>query len=215
MNSLALNSAVPFSRASKTALFAALCLITLLLASASAKASCGIPNGPIKPMARQIHNGAALLESAAFEGSSSTDPIVGMWHVVFNGATMNGQPFSGVVDDAVVVWHADGTEIMNSSRPAQDGNFSLGVWIQTGYLHYQLNHIAWHGNDLSNAPAGIGNPQNGTQIEVSITLSPSGNSYVGIFTLKAYDSSGNLSVAFTGSVTARRIVLKTPIQILF
>ncbi len=31
------------------------------------------------------------------------------------------------VDNAFVQWHSDGTEIMNSRRPAQDGNFCLGV----------------------------------------------------------------------------------------
>ncbi|MGA7927610.1 MAG: hypothetical protein WCA20_16670 [Candidatus Sulfotelmatobacter sp.] len=32
---------------------------------------------------------------------------------------------------------------MNSARPAQDGNFCLGVWTRTGKLKYYLNHIPW------------------------------------------------------------------------
>ena len=85
--------------------------------------------------------------------------IVGMWHTVFTGQTLNGASFSGVVDNAVLVFHSDGTEIMNSSRPAQDGNFCLGVWERTGRFRYQVNHIAWQGNDPSNAPSGIGLPR--------------------------------------------------------
>ena len=76
--------------------------------------------------------------------------IVGMWHVVFTAQTQNGEaipvPGGAVIDNSVVVWHSDGTEIMNSSRSAQDGNFCLGVWKQTGYRTYLLNHIPWQGN---------------------------------------------------------------------
>ena len=101
--------------------------------------------------------------------------IVGMWHVVFTGQTMNGgsytlpEPF----DNSVVVWHSDGTEIMNSSRPAQDGNFCMGVWQQTGRRQYFLNHIPWQGNDP------MGNPQDGAQILEQVTLSPDGSSLFG------------------------------------
>jgi hypothetical protein len=41
-----------------------------------------------------------------------------------------------VIDKSVVVWHSDGTEIMNSSRSAQDENFCLGVWKRTGERTY-------------------------------------------------------------------------------
>jgi hypothetical protein len=111
----------------------------------------------------------------------------------------------------VVVWHSDGTEIMNSSRPAQDGNFCLGVWAQTGRLSYSLNHIPWQGNDLTNAPSGIGNPQLGAQIIEEVNLSPDGNHYSGSFTLTAYDASGNPTLSFSGNLAATRITTKTKI----
>ena len=78
----------------------------------------------------------------------------GMWSS--QAKPMNGgsytlpEPF----DNSVVVWHSDGTEIMNSSRPAQDGNFCMGVWQQTGKRQYFLNHIPWQGNDPMRKPTG-------------------------------------------------------------
>ena len=75
-----------------------------------------------------------------------------MWHVVFTAQTQNGDaipvPGGVVIDNSVVVWHSDGTEIMNSARSAQDGNFCLGVWKRTGERPYLLNHIPWQGNVL-------------------------------------------------------------------
>lgn len=141
--------------------------------------------------------------------------IVGMWHVVFTAQTLNGGPFNAVIDDAVVVWHKDGTEIMNSSRPAQDGNFCLGVWAKTGKLKYFLNHIPWAGNDPTNAPSGIGNPQAGAQLLEEVKLSPDGNSYSGTFKLTAYGANKQPAVTFTGVLTATRITPSTPITDLF
>jgi hypothetical protein len=147
------------------------------------------------------------------EGSS----IVGMWHVVFTAQTLNGAPVNMVIDNAVAVWHSDGTEIMNSSRPAQDGNFCLGVWDKTGRSKYHLNHIPWAGNEAPNPPpaGGIGNPQGGAQLIEQVTLAPDGNSYSGTFTLTAYSPTGQPTVAFTGVLTATRITTSTSITSLF
>lgn len=187
----------------------------LTLASAmvpGALAQCGLPNKPIKPMGwhPQFSGAHPMLVPAAFDDDDRDDvSIVGMWHVLFTAQKMNGQPIPDtVIDNSVVVWHADGTEIMNSSRPAQDGNFCLGVWERTGRHTYYLNHIPWQGNDPTNAP-GIGNPEGGAQIIERVTLSPEGNSYSGTFTLTAYDPSGNVEVSFTGTLSARRITTHT------
>jgi hypothetical protein len=141
-------------------------------------------------------------------------------YVVFTALTQNGDPapVAGgvVIDNSVVVWHPDGTEIMNSSRSAQDGNFCLGVWKRTGRRAYLLNHIPWQGNvfDPSVPPDTIGAPQEGTQIIEKITLSPGGDSYTGTFTLHAYDTSGNVYVWFTGVLSAKRITPDTPFSAL-
>jgi hypothetical protein len=176
----------------------------------SAFAQCGMPT---KPMSWHPKNGAqrpSLVRTALDENGEPS--IVGMWHVVFTAQTMNGAPFSGVIDNAVAQWHSDGTEIMNSARPAQDGNFCLGVWKRTGSRTYLLNHIPWQGNvfDPMAPPDTIGAPQDGVQIIEKIILSPDGNSYSGTFTLNAYDSSGHVYTSFSGVISAKRITPDTP-----
>jgi hypothetical protein len=176
-------------------------------------AQCGLPNKPVKPSAWHPQYGTVSPQfvTAGFGDFDDHDPsIVGMWHVVFTGQTMNGGSYSlpEPFDNSVVVWHSDGTEIMNSSRPAADGNFCLGVWQQTGRRQYFLNHIPWQGNDP------MGNPQDGAQILEKITLSPDGNSYSGKFTFQAYDINGNPSLSVTGTLTAKRITPGTPFSAL-
>ena len=86
--------------------------------------------------------------------------IVGMWHVIFTAKTSDKNDIPDtVIDDALAVWHPDKTEIMNSIRPPQDGNFCLGVWEQTGRSNYYLNHFPWFSNQFPNdTNNGIGTP---------------------------------------------------------
>ncbi len=178
-----------------------------------ASAQCGLPNQPIKPMSWNPEFGRA---PSLVQIADDKDPIVGMWHVVFTAQTLNGDPIpvpgGVVIDNSVVVWHSDGTEIMNSARSAQDGNFCLGVWESTGKRTYLLNHIPWQGNvyDPTVPPDTIGAAQDGVQIIEKITLSPDGNSYSGTFTLHAYDTTGTVYTWFTGVLTAKRITPQTP-----
>lgn len=181
-----------------------------------AAAQCGLSIKAIKPSGWRPDYAAAQQRMVLADWHESEEPsVVGMWHVIFTAQTMNGGPFAAVIDNSVVVWHRDGTEIMNSSRPAQDGNFCLGVWTRTGKLKYYLNHIPWAGNDLENAPSGIGNAQGGVQLTETVTLSPDGNSYSGHFTLDAYDTSGNLTVSFTGGLKAKRITTSSSFADIF
>jgi hypothetical protein len=184
-----------------------------------ALAQCGLPGKPIKPAAWHLFSGAsgAHLLRTGFQDFDDREPsIVGMWHVIFTAQTQGSQdaPIPGglVIDNAVVVWHSDGTEIMNSARPAQDGNFCLGVWKHTGARQYFLNHIPWLGNvfDPTAPPSTVGPPQAGDQIIERITLSRDGDSYHGTFTLHAYDTSGNVYASFTGVLSAKRITVETP-----
>ncbi len=193
-------------------------LVALVLALATAPgalAQCGFSTKLVKPSSWQLQMGGAHLMNAGLaESHDDNDPvsIVGMWHVVFTAHSVNGEAIpdpGAVIDNSVVVWHADGTEIMNSARPAQDGNFCLGVWKKTGGHSYFLNHIPWQGNDPSGGPGGIGNPAGGAQILEQVTLSPDGDHYSGSFTLTAYDTSGNVEVTFTGSLSATRITTGT------
>jgi len=185
----------------------------------NALAQCGLPSKPIKPAAwHPLYGGAGLqLTRVGFEEFGDHEPaIVGMWHVIFTAETQGEQntPIPGglVIDNSVVVWHGDGTEIMNSARPAQDGNFCLGVWKRIGERRYLLNHIPWLGNvfDPTVPASTVGQPQAGVQIIEKITLSPEGNSYHGTFALHAYDTSGGVYASFTGVLSAKRITPETP-----
>jgi hypothetical protein len=177
--------------------------------TAMAAAQCGTPTAKLHKQAWRVGDPTALLTQAA----DPEDPIVGMWHATFTGDTLNGSSVDSFpVDNSLVVWHGDHTEIMNSVRPPQDGNFCMGVWEHTGKLSYKLNHFAWFANDTTNAPSGIGNPQGPTRIIETITLCPDGNHYEGRFTLIATDPSGDTTVTITGSIKGTRITTGTKIK---
>jgi hypothetical protein len=151
---------------------------------------------------------AALVNDDHFDDAS----IVGMWHVTFTANTMNGAPIPDtVIDNALVVWHSDHTELMNSGRPPQDGDFCMGVWEQVGRAEYKLNHFAWGGNDAdpNAAPGTVGPPSAGpAHYTEDVTLSRDGNHFSGRFTLAAPDTN-NVVTSFTGVITATRITMNT------
>ncbi len=176
-----------------------------------AMAQCGLSEKLAKPTSGQPSIGSP--HAMLVEASETTAPIVGMWHVVFTAQSMNGAKIPNtVIDNAMVVFHSDGTEIMNSGRPAQDGNFCLGVWQQSGKATYFVNHIPWGGNDATNAPSGIGNPSAGSQLLEEVTVSADGKSYSGVFKLDAYDGNGKLAVSFTGELSATRVTVSTKFE---
>jgi hypothetical protein len=198
---------------------AASTLVLALLALPHAQAQCGnVPASLVHPSSFHPQSGNAHLADAAFlkvlsEGGEG-ESIVGMWHVTFTANTMNGSPISDtVIDNALVVWHSDGTEIMNSARPPQDGDFCMGVWEQTGKSTYKLNHFAWGGNEYAPGTADgvVGVPAGPTHITESVTLSSGGNHFAGAFALDAYHTD-NTVTSFTGVVTATRITMTTSVN---
>jgi hypothetical protein len=186
------------------------------------RAECGLPNKPIKPSSWSPLHGTTnpqFVASALIDFEEPGPSIVGMWHVIFTAHSSGGEPIpspGAVIDNSMVVWHADGTEIMNSSRSAQDGNFCLGVWKCTGNRTYLLNHIPWQGNVFDpTVPADtIGAPQDGAQLIEKITLAPDGDSYTGTFTLNAYNSAGGVYASFVGTLSAKRVTPETPFSAL-
>jgi hypothetical protein len=144
------------------------------------------------------------------------DSIVGMWHVILTAkGNAEGPPDGTPLDNALAVWHSDKTEIMNSARPPQDGNFCMGVWEKTGRSTYKLNHFAWLGNDTANAPSGIGNPSGPTHIVQNVILSRDGDHYSGTFAVDVYDTSNNVVAHVVGVLSATRITVNTPETALF
>ena len=180
--------------------------------TAMAAAQCGTPTAKLHKQAWRVGDQTAVLTQAA----DTVDPIVGMWHVMFTAEGNSGGPPDGTpIDNALVVWHADGTEIMNSGRSPQDGDFCMGIWKQTGRYTYKLNHFAWFSNvyDPTNplSWSEIGPAQGPTHIVEEVTLSPDGSHYSGTFTLDAYDTSGNPGVHIEGVLSGTRITMDTTV----
>jgi hypothetical protein len=192
-------------------------ILVAAVLTVTANAQCGSQSGAVlrhqswQPGGGQYQSGSFLLASE----TSATDPIVGMWHVTFTAEGNTAGPPDGTpIDNAIVHWHSDGTEIMNSGRPAQDGNFCLGVWEKVGTSSYLLNHFAL-GNDTENAPSGIGNPAGPTRILEKIFLSADGNSYTGTFSLTAHSTSGTQVARIVGAISATRITVSSTVNQLY
>ena len=173
-----------------------------------AAAQCGTPTAKLRKQAWRVGDPTAFLTQVA----DTVDPIVGMWHVTFTAeGNAQGPPDGTPIDNAMVVWHSDGTEIMNSGRPPQDGDFCMGVWKKVGSSKYKINHFAWGGNDTSGGATGVGNPSGPTRIVESVVLSADGNSYTGTFWLRATEPSGKAVATIIGTVAGTRVTTETTI----
>ena len=160
-------------------------LATLLLGMglvAEASAGCGnlegLKAGDIQPMSGQEmgqFRPVSLLLVA--EREDSVDRIVGFWKVTIVSEGSPGIPDGTVIDAGFAQWHSDGTEILNSSRPAASSNFCLGIWKKTGMFHYTLNHFG-----LSSDPS-TDKLLDPAQIREEIELDHSGDTYFGTFTI--------------------------------
>jgi hypothetical protein len=183
----------------------------------AALGQCGMPTKGVKPAAWHAQFDAQRMVRIAEDESfrrGDGKSMVGMWHLIFTATTSDGTTIPAtVIDNALVVWHSDHTEIMNSVRPAQDGNFCLGVWDQLDRSHYYLSHFPWYANEFPNDNAsGIGDPQGPSQFKEWVTLGPDGDYFTGTFQLKSYDLSNNVLAAFTGTLAGTRITTSTTEQ---
>lgn len=187
---------------------AVLAIVCICVFAPEAHTACG----DVGKLHRQSWKGLQSDRALLLLVGEDHDPIVGMWHATFTAKGNEiGPPDGAPIDNALVTWHSDGTELMNSARPPQDGDFCMGVWKKIGHNHYKLNHFAWLANDTTNAPSGIGNPAGPTRFFEEITLSPDGKHYTGNFTLDAYDTAGNQVAHIVGTILATRIDLDTTV----
>jgi hypothetical protein len=150
---------------------------------------------------------AASAETAYARGPARAS-IVGLWNVQFLSQGNTGHnpsiPDGALIDWGFNQWHSDGTELLNSGgHAANTGNFCMGVWGQTGFLMFELNHYALSYDATSGALANIVN------IREQVTLSPSGDSYNGTFTLDVYDPNGSHVDHVAGNITATRVTVDT------
>jgi hypothetical protein len=139
------------------------------------------------------------------QASQSDDAIVGLWKVNFIAVGNEGIPDGVVIDKALAQWHADGTEIMNSSRPPITSSFCLGVWKKTAPFQYTLNHFALGWDTSSNFVGPV-------NIRESVVLSHDGKSFVGAFTIDQYDPSGNPLAHVSGHLAGSRIEVNTGVS---
>ncbi len=181
--------------ASLTAVAGALVMAVL---AGSAGAQCLSAAGwkaVAKPAAWTLPNsGARLVRTAAQqEVMDLFAPIVGMWHVHLVATSTSGipnpPPPGAEVDAGYQQWHSDGTEMLNSGRPAANTNFCMGVWEQVGPRTFRLNHFA-----ISYTQGPAPDPQSGptnirtgpTSIVEQVTVSPDGKTFKGTFTITDY-----------------------------
>jgi hypothetical protein len=192
-------------------------VLSLTIFSQWATASCGDASEFGTTLHRQSWQSPDSLQSGSLlRIGDASDPIVSMWHVTFTAEGNElGPPDGTPIDNALVLWHADGTELMNSARPPQDGQWCMGIWKKTGRSRYLLSHIPWFGNDTTGAPSGIGNPQGPSRFYEKITLSRDDKHYTGTFTLDGYDTSGNPVAHIIGVIDATRVTLDTTVPDLF
>jgi hypothetical protein len=166
------------------------------LLTAMAAAECGTPTAKLHKQAWRVSDPTALLTQAA----DTEEPIVGMWHVTFTAeGNSEGPPNGTPIDNALIVWHGDGTELMNSGRPPQDGDFCMGIWKKVGPNQYKVNHFAW-------------NPAGPTRLVEAVTVSADGNSLLGTFSLRATDTTGKTTAFILGTITGTRVTMETTIR---
>ena len=176
----------------------------------NAVAGCGDLSslgGPFKLVDPQVEAKAAAprVESAnPDQHGGPSASIVGMWKIqlISKGNTGHNPsiPDGALIDFGYTQWHSDGTEIQNSAG-VPGGGFCLGVWGETGFLTFELNHFPIAFNPTT------GDVANYVNIREQNTLSPSGDSYTGTFTEDIYDPKGNLVDHVGGTVVGTRMTV--------
>jgi hypothetical protein len=193
--------------------FSAGALLTLLASHATA--GCGEAPQVTAPFrmadAATIRLLTPAMASSKAQSGGSSASLVGMWKIQFISQGNTGHspsiPDGAVIDFGYTQIHSDGTEILNSGAHAPaTQNFCMGVWGQTGFLSFELNHFALDYNSLSGALT------NYINIRQQLTLSPSGESFTGTFTIDVYDTSENHVDHLAGNITATRVTVDTTVN---
>jgi hypothetical protein len=135
--------------------------------------------------------------SESFQFVSDDDPrsIVGMWSVQY----VSG---GNVIDFGYAVWHADGTDFINSGGHAPSTqNYCLGVWKKTAPFTYKLKHLVLSYDTSGNLDAHV-------ILHETVVVSRTGTSYSGPFTIDVYALDGTtLLQHVAGEVTGTRITV--------
>lgn len=139
--------------------------------------------------------------------------IVGMWKVslVSDGTAYPTIIPAGVpLDFGTTQWHSDGTEfLISGGRAPSTGDVCMGVWEAVGPATYKLKHLALaYASSDSNPPAIPAAFVGPGILQETVTLSPTGDSYEGTFTIDQYGPDGvTLIEHIGGTVTGVRFTV--------
>lgn len=198
-----------------TMTFSAGMFVTMFTSTASA--GCGDLSslqGPFvfaQPSASVRSSPASVDAARAVAGGSSGASFIGMWYfqLVSQGNVTHVPtiPDGAIIDFGYNQVHGDGTELINSGghAPATE-NFCMGVWGQTGFLTYEVNHFPLSYDAIT------GTLTNLINLREQVTLSPSGDSFTGTFTLNVYDTKGNQVDHVAGIILASRVTVDTVVS---
>lgn len=180
----------------------------MAISVSNAVAGCGDMSSPQGPFQFALTGAesrqeqpAAQAAAARFEGLR-TPSIVGFWKFQFvsKGNTTHNPsiPDGALLDFGYMQWHNDGTELINS---AIQSDFCMGVWAQTGFLTFDINHFP------INYDPSTGKIASYVNVREQDALSPGGDSYTGTLTIDVYDPMGSRVDHLAGTVAAARLTV--------
>jgi len=181
--------------------------ILLAISVSNAVAGCGDMSSLKGPFQFAVPGAESRQEQPLAQADTklrgvSTPSIVGFWKFQFvsKGNTTHNPsiPDGALLDFGYMQWHSDGTELINS---AVHSDFCMGVWAQTGFLTFEINHFPINYGPSTGMIASYVN------LREQDTLSPSGDSYTGTLTIDVYDPMGNHVDHLAGTVVATRLTV--------
>jgi hypothetical protein len=178
----------------------ALITVTAISLSPAAQAGCGAAGRSSLDLPTSNLKTEVAKKEAGPKGNNGIDSIVGLWKISFSIKDSTNNDIT--VDVGIQTWHADGTEITNSSHSPITGSFCMGVWERVAPLTYKLNHFGIPWNPSGQYQLGI------DDIKLQVTLGSSGNTFTGSFSVDSEDMNGNPVAHVEGSVSAIRITLE-------
>jgi hypothetical protein len=185
----------------------------------AAQAGCG-QYGPAKKLVDSLSPaalGAPRFIRASYEDDESPDwrehaqpAITGLWYFQYlsKGNSALGIKDGAILDQGNTIWFADGNEMTSSAMRAPDtGSICLGIWVRTGELTYELNHIGNSWDPVHNVAVGP------AFIKQYVTLEKNLDKYTGVVTIIQYQADGKtVEVELKGIIVATRQTVNTKTQ---
>jgi hypothetical protein len=180
----------------KAIALAAVVVLTIVLATPGAHASCGQIAGMKagRITLPSLASAEPQAEGEGLPGGVSYDSIVGLWLTTY---TAGNSPFG----ETLKQWHSAGTEFENVAHNPEIGNICFGVWKQVGVRKVRLHHVGWLFSDDGTLTGSF-------TIDETDTLASNGMTYKGTFEFKTYDTNGKFTgTEVTGRIVASRITV--------